>query len=198
MAFLFLEQLNQAVNAAIATSVGAGRLVLAAAQLQECRNQNNPHRNSWIPGMAAQNLQWAADPCQTQQEEVDQLIAQGAAEGNQVATQQLGAAPAPQLAESVDPVPNTDPAVPLSEFVVPEPGAQNPWSPVLPEEVMDMIIDLYEGEEPPEQMLLDNILDQMRYYLLWCPWGGPNLKNLKWHFKYKPKNSNWVGNWVPV
>lgn len=144
------------------------------------------------------NVKWAAqDPCQKEQEQVDNLIAQGAAGGNQQATMQLGAAPAPILAESRDPVPNTDPAVPLSEYVVPPPeGAQNQWSPIVPEEVLDMIVDNMEGEVADQEML-DEILDGMKKYLMWCPWGEPGRKNAKWNFKYKPINSTWVGNWIP-
>nr|UQT67962.1 NS2 [Phasianus chaphamaparvovirus] len=171
--------------------------MLAAAQLEACRQENNPYRSSWLPGMPAQNLKWIQDPCQKQQEEVENLIEQGAAAGNQEATMQLGGAPAPQLAESTDPVPNTDPAIPMMEYVVPEPGANNRWSPIVPSDVLEMIWEEYEGQEPPEQMLVDEILDQMKRYQLWCPWGEPGRKNQKWNFKYKPINSSWVGNWKP-
>nr|WPV87703.1 nonstructural protein 2 NS2 [Chaphamaparvovirus anseriform 7] len=197
MVFLFLDALAQAANAAIARSVGVGRLVLAAQQLAECRQNNNPFKQSWIPGAVSSNLQWAADPCQNEQEALDNLIQQGQPEGNQVATQQLGGAPAPQLAESTDPVGNTDPAIPANEFIVPAPGAQDSWSPILPEDALDAILMEYQEEEPPEEMLLDEILEGMRYYLLWCPWGGPGVKNLKWKFQYKPKNSSWINRWVP-
>ncbi|QRK03683.1 nonstructural protein 2, partial [Duck-associated chapparvovirus 1] len=192
------DALNQAVNAAVAASVGVGRLVLAAQQLQDCREQNNPHKSSWLPGMPAQNLQWATDPCQKEQEQVDNLMKQSAAEGNQVATQQLGGAPAPQLAEATDPVGNTDPAVPQSEYVVPVPGAQNSWSPILPEDALDAILMEYNEEGGPwDEEMVDDILDMMRYFLLWCPWGGPGRKNLKWRFQYNPANSDWAGRWIP-
>ena len=198
MVFFILELLNQAANAAIADNVGAGRLLLASQQLQECRVNNNPYKNSWFPGLAPNSLQWAPDPCAKEQEAVDNLMKQSAAEGNQVATQQLGGAPAPQLAVAVDPVPNTDPAIPMNEYVTPQPGAQNNWSPIVPEDVMEMILDQYpEDQEPPEDMMLDEILDGMYKYMLWCPWGEPGRKNAKWKFIYKPLNSNWVGNWVP-
>ena len=198
MVFLFLESLNQAANAAIAANVGAGRLLLASQQLRECREANNPYKNSWMPGLAPANLQWAPDPCAEQEEALQNLMKQGAAEGNQVATQQLGGAPAPQLAESTDPTPNTDPAIPMNEYVVPTQGAQNQWSPIVPEDVMDMILDNYpEDAEPPEEMMLDEILEHMLYYIMWCPWGQPGTKNAKWKLIYKPINSQWVGNWTP-
>nr|QMI57945.1 nucleoprotein [Wood duck chaphamaparvovirus] len=198
MAFLFLESLAAAANAAIANSVGAGRLLLAAQQLEQCRQNTNPWRQSWLPGMPAQNLQWAADPCQKEKEAMENLIDQGQPEGNQVATQQIGGAPAPQLADTMmDPVGNTDPAIPANEYVTPLPGAQNPWSPVLPEDAIEAILMEWEDQDPPEDMLLDELLDGMRYYLLWCPWGGPGTRNAKWRFAYKPVNSPWINKWSP-
>lgn len=195
MVCLLLDSLNQAVNATIASSVGAARLLLAAQQLQECREQNNPYRNSWLPGLASPKLQWAVDPCQKEQEAVDQLNEQGAAGGNQVATLQLGGAPAPQLAMSVDPVPNPDPAVPLSEYVVPEPnGPQNNWTPVEPEDIIEMIIQEM-GEQEINDADMEEILTSMRYVQMWCPWGGPGTHNLKW--KYQPKSSTWINKWCP-
>ncbi|UOH27030.1 nonstructural protein 2 [Chaphamaparvovirus galliform5] len=149
--------------------------------------------------MPAGNLMWAQDPCRAQQTEVDNLIEQGAAAGNQAATMQLGGAPAPILAQATDPVPNMDPAVPLNEFVTPEPGANNQWEPLLPDDILAMIVEEYEREhqEPPDVEMLDEILEGMKKYQLWCPWGEPGRKNAKWNFKYKPINSTWVGNWLP-
>ncbi|UOH27071.1 nonstructural protein 2 [Galliform chaphamaparvovirus 15] len=196
-----LELLNQAANAVTASSVGAGRLLLASQQLAECRQRADPRApmNSWMPGLHSQNLLWAPDPCQKEQDAVDQLQQQAAAGGNQVATQQLGGAPAPQLAEATDPVPNPDPAVPENEFAVPYPHTQNQWSPILPEDVVDMIVDHYRENDygPPDQDMLDEILEMMKIYHLWCPWGGPGVKNLKWRMKYQPPAHDWIGKWVP-
>lgn len=198
----FLDALNQAVNAVTAASVGAGRLILASAQLAACRAQQDPRgpMNSWMPGMIPQNLQWAPDPCQSEQEQVDLLQEQASAGGNQVATQQLGAAPAPQLAEATDPVPNTDPAIPVTEFTTPpSEGAQNQWAPLLPEDILEMIIEAYEEEQhnAPDVEMLDEILEQMKMYHLWCPWGGPGTQNMKWKMKYKPPLSSWINTWAP-
>ncbi len=113
---------------------------------------------------------------------VDNLMKQSAAEGNQVATQQLGAAPAPQLAIAVDPVPNTDPAIPMNEYVTPQPGAQNNWSPIVPEDVMEMILEIIEDQDPPEDMMLDQILDGMYKYMMMVSMGGTREKNAKWKF----------------
>nr|QMI57903.1 nucleoprotein [Chestnut teal chaphamaparvovirus] len=197
MVNLFLDALAKAANAAIAESVGVGRLVLAAQQLKECREKTNPYKESWLPGMPAQNIQWGADPCRTEQEQVDALIQQSAAKGNQVATQQMGGAPAPQLAETTDPVGNTDPAIPANEFVTPQQGAQDVWSPLLPEDALDVIMMHYEGDLEPVRDLIEEMEEDMKYYLLWCPWGEKGRKNAKWNFKYKPINSSWVGNWAP-
>nr|QMI57920.1 nucleoprotein [Chestnut teal chaphamaparvovirus] len=94
MVNLFLDALNQAVNAAIARSVDAGRQLLAAQQtLQACRDLNNPGKpgNTWIQGMRVQNAQWAPDPCQNEQQAVDQLMeADEGGGGDKVATQQQG------------------------------------------------------------------------------------------------------------
>nr|WPV87711.1 nonstructural protein 2 NS2 [Chaphamaparvovirus anseriform 9] len=193
MVCLILDALSQAVNAVIANSVEAGRILLASQQLAECRAQNNPYQNVWMPGLGIQNLQWAADPCQKEQEAVDQLQQQAAAAGNQVATQQLGGAPAPQLATSVDPTPNTDPAIPMNEYI-PAQGAQNAWSPLELNEIMEMIVQ-EAGDVEIDDMDLDEILNKMLYYKLWCPWGLPGTHNLKW--KYQPKNPKWISQWLP-
>nr|QMI57883.1 nucleoprotein [Chestnut teal chaphamaparvovirus] len=194
--YLFLDALNQTVNAVIAKSVGAGRLILAAQQLEECRSQNNPYQNSWLPGAVNQNLAWASDPCQNLQEEVDQLQKQAAAGGNKEATQQLGGAPAPQLAQAVDPVPSTDPAIPANEFEIPQEGANNQWSPVDPEEVVRMIVEEW-GDRPVPDEYMEDIEIMFFHVQLWCPWGGPSTRNLKWKFRYLPKNSAWMGRWLP-
>lgn len=196
LVYLILDALNAAANAVTAASVGAGRLILAAHQLQECMEKNNPYQNSWIQGLAPHNLQWAAHPCQDEMNQVQELQNQGAAGGNQVATMQLGAAPAPQLAQATDPVPNPDPAIPANEYVVPEQGANNQWSPIAPDEVLDMIIEAM-GDQPLEQNMADELMEGFKHVQLWCPWGGPRSRNLKWKFKYKPNDSSWIGKWCP-
>nr|QMI57929.1 nucleoprotein [Wood duck chaphamaparvovirus] len=195
-AFSVLDALNQAVNAVIAKSVGAGRLILAAQQLEECRNQNNPYKNSWLPGAISQNLAWAPDPCRDLQEEVDQLQEQAAAGGNQVVSMQLGGAPAPQLAAANDPVPSTDPAIPANEFEIPQEGANNQWEPLIPEDVLDMIIEEM-GDQPVQDEDMQDLELMFFHVQLWCPWGGPRSRNLKWSLKYQPKNSSWMGKWLP-
>lgn len=194
--YLFLDALNKAVNAVIAESVPAGRLILAAQQLEACRQKNNPYRDLWMPGLAPVRVAWAPDPCQKEQEEIQQLQNQGAAAGNQVATQQLGGAPAPQLASAQDPVPSTDPSIPANEYDIPMEGANNQWSPLIPEDVLDMIIDQM-GDQPIDQEMQDDLMEMFKYVKLWCPWGGPATWNLKWKFKYHPKNSDWMGKWKP-
>nr|QMI57962.1 nucleoprotein [Grey teal chaphamaparvovirus] len=202
MVCLILDILNQAANAAAAKSADAARQLLVAQQtLEACRNMNNPGLpgNSWMQGARMQQAMWQPDPCAAQQEAVDNLIEQGAAGGNQVATQGVGGAPAPQLATSEDPVPNLDPAIPASEFEIPDQGAQNMYLPLGEEGLEEMIWEEiwqqhlnFDAEE-----MIDEMMQAVRYFKLWCPWGGPGVKNLKWSFKYKPKNKAWINNWLP-
>nr|QMI57913.1 nucleoprotein [Chestnut teal chaphamaparvovirus] len=195
-----LDILNQAVNAVIAQNTDAGRQLLAAQQvLQACRDANNPGLpgNTWMQGARMQNQIWAADPCQAEQQAVDELMeAEEGGGGDKQAVQQQGGAPAPQLAHPMDPVPNMDPAVPVNEFVVPEPGAHNQWIPLTDEELRDLLFEALR-EHPVDPMEIENILNQKRVLHMWCPWGGPWVVNLKWAFKYHPKNSRWVSKWMP-
>nr|QMI57848.1 nucleoprotein [Chestnut teal chaphamaparvovirus] len=200
MVVLILERANQAVNAVIADNSQAARLLLAAQQLNECINRNDPRApgNSWLPGVVDSRNQWAPDPCAKEREAVESM--QEAIAGEKVAAlQNLGAAVAPQLAHPQDPIPNTDPAVPSSEFVVPDPGQNNPFNPLTEEEIMELIEQGMREplEEWDEHMrdLSNQISTVMRRLILWCPWGGPGMKNLKW--QYKPKNEDWLNKWVP-
>lgn len=208
MVVLILERSNQAVNAVIASNSQAARLLLAAQQLNECINRNDPRSpgNSWIPGMVDSKSQWAPDPCAKEREAVESI--QQAIAGEKVAAlQNLGAAVAPQLAHPQDPIPNTDPAVPSSEFVVPDPGQDNPLNPLTHQEIMELIEEGMREDpmEVPEDLLeewdrmVQNQMNQIstvtKRLILWCPWGGPGVKNLKW--EYKPKNIDWLNKWVP-
>nr|QMI57898.1 nucleoprotein [Chestnut teal chaphamaparvovirus] len=199
---LLLDILNQAVNAAAAKSADAARMLLTAQQtLEACRNMNNPGLpgNSWIQGARMQQAMWAPDPCAAEQEAVDTLMEQGAAGGNQVATQGVGGAPAPQLATDYDPVPNLDPAISASEFAVPDPGAVNRFLPLSEEDLLEILHDALRdrAEDMEWDEHIRNILEGRKKYLLWCPWGGPGVKDLKWTFKYRPKNHHWIGKYLP-
>lgn len=203
MGHLFLDALRQAADAVLASSADAARTVLAAQQaLEACRNQNNPGLpgNSWIQGMKAQNLVWAPDPCQQEQAALDNLNKQSAVEGNQEAIQGLGGAPAPQLATDWDPTPQTDPAIPESEYIVPEPGAASPFLPLTDEELRDLFFQAMKEIPLDQEMIeqfVDPIMSAVKYYHLWCPWGGPGVHQLKWKLKYKPNNQDWIGKWCP-
>nr|QMI57906.1 nucleoprotein [Chestnut teal chaphamaparvovirus] len=203
MVYLILERANRAVNAVIASNSQAARLLLAANQLNECilRNDQRAPGNSWLPGMTDLKNQWGPDPCAKEREAVESIQKEVA--GNQVpALQNLGAAPAPQLAHPADPTPNTDPAIPGSEFVVPDPGQNNPFQPLTHEEIMELI---EEGQRMAVEDLQEHLMEiqeQMnqiygvtKKLILWCPWGGPGVRNLRW--KYEPKNSDWLRKWVP-
>ncbi|QMI57838.1 nucleoprotein [Chestnut teal chaphamaparvovirus 3] len=150
-----------------------------------------------MQGMRTQNLNWAPDPCQKEQDAVNQLMeADEQGGGDRVATQQLGGAPAPQLAHPEDPVPNMDPAVPGNEFVTPDPGAHNQWMPMEAEDLLEMFFQALR-DDPIDPMEIEQILNPVRILHLWCPWGGPGVKDLKWSMHYHPKNSKWIGKWLP-
>lgn len=201
MVVLILEPITQAVNAVIAGNSAAARLLLASNQLNECILRNDPRApgNSWLPGMISQQNQWGPDPCAKEREAVESLQQQAA--GNQAAAlQNLGAAPAPQLAHPQDPVPSTDPAIPVSEYVAPDPGMNSPWDTPNQEEIVNMIVEEFLQQRAAELtdedlMEIESIFNVTRKLILWCPWGLPGVRNLKW--KYSPKNIDWLRKWVP-
>nr|QMI57787.1 nucleoprotein [Pacific black duck chaphamaparvovirus] len=191
-----LDRVQQAANAVIASSAPAARLALAAQQLAECQERNNP-RSLWLPGMVPQQAQWAPNPC-AEEENTLANLQQDASGGKVVPAGNLGAAVAPQLATSEDPTPSMDPAIPMSEFTAPEPGMNNMWAdPIDAPDLMDMIIANLPEPTDQEMQDLDEILHRARMYQLWCPWGGPGVHNLKWKMQYKPKNQEWIGKWLP-
>ncbi|QMI57782.1 nucleoprotein [Pacific black duck chaphamaparvovirus 1] len=203
MVCLILERANRAVNAVIASNSQAARLLLAANQLNDCilRNDQRSPGNSWLPGMVDLKNQWGPDPCAKEKEAVESLQKEIA--GNQVpALQNLGAAPAPQLAHPADPTPNTDPAIPGSEFVAPDPGQANPFNPMSFDEIMELIeqgqqelVDDFAAHLEEIAMQMDQIYGVTKKLILWCPWGGPGVRNLKWN--YKPNNASWLNKWAP-
>lgn len=191
-----LDRVQNAANAALVSSAAAARLGLAAQQLAECREKNNP-RSLWLPGMVPQQAQWAPDPCQEEENTLESLQ-RDAGGGKVVPAGNLGAAVAPQLATSQDPTPATDPAIPMSEFVAPAPGASNMWTDTMTvREFMEIIMQDLPSPTDEELMQLDEILNRVRVVHLWCPWGGPPVHNLKWKMEYKPKNQDWIGHWLP-
>lgn len=194
----FVERVQQAADAVLASSVGAARLALVAQQLADCRQANNP-RSQWLPGMVPQQAMWAADPCLPLENELASLQTEAAGE-KEVPAGNLGAAVAPQLATEGDPVPNMDPAIPAQEFTAGEPGASNRWAETWgPEDLLEMIIEEM-GDRPltsEEMEDLESILEMTQVVHLWCPWGGPGTKNLKWKMKYNPRNQGWLGKWAP-
>lgn len=192
----FAERVQQAANAFLASSVAAARLGEAAQQLADCRQANNP-RSQWLPGMVAQQAMWAPDPCAEEENALAKL--QEEAGGNQeVPAQNLGAAVAPQLAMEGDPTPNMDPAIPEQEFTVPEPGASNHWLEAMDtDEFIGGLLAHVRSPTDQEMEEIETIAEMVRVYRLWCPWGGPPVKNLKWKMKYRPKNIKWIGVWCP-
>nr|QMI57804.1 nucleoprotein [Pacific black duck chaphamaparvovirus] len=203
MVNLILERANRIANAAIAANSQAARLLLAAQQLDECIQRNDPRApgNSWLPGVVNPNNQWGPDPCGKERETLESM--QQSIAGEKVAAlQNLGAAVAPQLAHPQEPTPNTDPAVPASEYVVPDPGQDNPFMAMSHDEIMELIeqgaqqaIEDFQTHLAEIAEAMDTIYGATRKVILWCPWGGPPVRNLKW--QYKPKNDSWLNKWAP-
>lgn len=216
--FSSADPATQAANAVAAREAAAARFLLTSEQLAKCREENNPY-NHWFLG-PAQDVSWALDapdPCREQWiqatqaheelQKAEQNLSgsttgsiphvQAGQQSNAPTSQDLAAAPAPQLATSGDPVGITDPAIPVSEYTVPDPGMDSMWSPSSIEDVMMQIAEELDaqGMEVDRQILtsLDLIEDNMRTYARWWSWTPGRRAGIKW----KPKNQSWVGKWVP-
>ncbi|UOH27034.1 nonstructural protein 2 [Galliform chaphamaparvovirus 6] len=198
-----LELLNSAANAAFARSAAAARLVTASQQLQQCREDNNPWLTSpFGPPRAAM---WAPDPCWDQEKELaeatianQEAISQMQRSG-QPTQADLGSAPAPQLTDTLD-IANQDPAIPITELVVPSPDSQNTWSPDTVLEILDLIADEMEVESPGSTQredvmeVLETLYINIVVFLSWDSWGHPR-KGTK--IVYKPNNQDWINKWMP-
>lgn len=209
---IFVELVNIAANAAFVKQVEAARLLLTGNQLAECRQRTNPYLSGGLAGsIGNQRLMFAPDPCAQEAKDhaaalagattKDQPAAQLSQTSNAPTAQDLASAPAPQLATAYDPVGNTDPAIPESEFVVPSPGMQSLWSPSSIEEVMEKIWADMDWEELEEKMqiqvmeILDDLEENARRAKLWWCWGTPSPMPHK--LKFQPRNQSWVGKWAP-
>lgn len=203
--------MEAAANAVIASNAQAARQALLMQQLEKCREENNPYKQGFFPGMAPRQAMWAPDPCQHIVDQLDELAGQtvenqpaqaAGSRSNAPSAQDLAAAPAPQLSETfTDPVGNTDPAIPESEFQVPSPELNNMWS---PQEIEDTMVQIAEQIEKEEAMHVDQeiekLLELMRQKMMlarmWVAcWGSGEKWPLK--LKYKPKNQAWVGKLLP-
>lgn len=207
---ILVELVNIAANAAFVKQVEAARVLMTGNQLAKCREDNNPYKG-WLSGLGAQRTMFLPDPCAQEAKDhaealkgatVNDLPAQQAsANSNAPTAQDLAAAPAPQLSTAYDPVGNTDPAIPESEFEVPSPGMQSLWSPSSLEEIMEEIWDDMEWEKMQESMqvevmkILDEVEENARLARLWWCWGKPETHSHR--LKFLPPNGNWVGKWAP-
>nr|WNL54735.1 NP [Feline chaphamaparvovirus] len=187
--------------------------MMTANQLAECRENNNPY--NWM-GQPTRAAMFGPDPCITQarthweaQQEVDRLAGattedisavQVAQTNNAPTAQDLASAPAPQLATGYEPVGQTDPAIPLTEYQVPSPGMISLWSPMSVDSTIEMILDEIEWEtmeiEIREKVLviLEGLTANMILSRRWWCW-GKGAKPLK--LQFKPKNNDWIGRWSP-
>ncbi|QEJ80806.1 NP [Psittacara leucophthalmus chapparvovirus] len=201
----FTERVNLAANAAIVQQAAAARLLLASQNLAACREENNPYLPGRNPFGVPARLMWAADPCAEQEKElagatVAHADAVAAAQvSNAPTAQDLPSAPAPQLSDSWD-IAATNPVIPESEFVTPDPHLQNMWSPLSILDVMEMIAMELENQgestsssEIEEEMEL--IYENMRAFQSWWAWEKPKRKRRRYQFK--PKNEDWIGRWMP-
>ncbi|UOH27074.1 nonstructural protein 2 [Galliform chaphamaparvovirus 16] len=181
---------------------------MASQSLAECREQNNPYLpgNSGPFGPNLRQLMYAPDPCEEQEQELAgatqaHLDAVALAQKSAAPTiQDLQAAPAPQLSSSWD-INNTDPSIPISEFLVPAPSLESSWSPTDLDNIMAMIQDELEhiapGSTSDEEMIVE--LDRIRHnavlFLMWNPWNLKPYKRKK--YQYLPKNKKWIGSYLP-
>ena len=200
--------MNIAVNAVIAKQAAAARLALASQSLAECREQTNPYLpgNSGPFGPSRAQL-YGPDPCLEQEKEyaaatVEHQDAVALAQKSNAPTpQDLQSAPAPQLSSSWD-INDTDPGIPISEFLVPQPFLNNSWSPTDLDQIMADIAMELEAQAPGStsdsevEEHMDIIRHNMTCFLLWNPWDKPVRKRKK--FQYNPKNKDWIGRWLPA
>lgn len=201
--------MSEAANAVVAEQAESARQILVAQQLAKCREENNPYKNSWFPGMAPRSAMWAADPCADLEEQLRGATTENMAStsagsrSNAPNAQDLASAPAPQLSSTfTDPIGSTDPAIPESEFAVPSPALVSMWSPTSIEETMCKIAEQIEKDE---QMMVDQemarILDllekQLNLAKMWMSCWGSEAGRFPVNVKLKPKNQAWVGRLMP-
>lgn len=205
---MFAEVARSAANAVIAKQAAAARLLLVADQLAKCREENNPY--NWL-GQPTPQAMWGPDPCEELEREKANLenilageksLPQAAAQSasNAPNAENLAAAPAPQLATAYDPVGNTDPAIPESEFSDSGGSLQNVWSPITIDSLMEEIFGQVDWDQLEEEMqqavfmelgeIEDNVIQSRKWYA-WAP--GKKQKKLK----FMPDSLAWVGKWAP-
>lgn len=177
---------------------------MTTQQLQACREQNPAY--TWL-GTPTRQAMWGPDPCQAEVDAVrgatveDQAAQQAAQIAQAPTSQDLASAPAPQLSSSYDPVGNTDPAIPDSEGIIPNPDLTNLWSPMDVDDVLLRILEDAEMEGSEEWLLrmiwlLEDLEADLRATGKWTPWGSkPKAKWL--NIKLNPKNEKWVGKFQP-
>nr|WPD49026.1 MAG: nonstructural protein 2 [Protoparvovirus sp.] len=198
---IILERANRAVNAVIAQQAAAARMMMASQALQTCREQNNPY----LPGNSlfgpTLSTRWGPDPCLTQEKE---LAAATTAHEEAQATAQISAAPtpqsphaalAPQLSSTFDLGDELNPAVPVTEFITPDPSLNNMWSPKSIEDVMIAIAAEMEQQTGTiDEDELERLHKNVTILYSWIPQKGVHRKK---RYKFEPNNLNWIGVWVP-
>lgn len=210
--FLLPELVNIAANAAFVKQVEAARLLLVGNQLANCRERNNPY-NNWFQQPNPQAM-FGPDPCLYLEKKHQYLqnklsgattesipAVQQGQRSNAPTAQDLAAAPAPQLATGYDPIGNTDPAIPMEEFIVHSPGALSVWSPLSLDQAMEMIQMEIELEKQTQQIqiailnILEDIEGNAKLAKKWWCWGKAKYRKHNLHFN--PPNQTWIGKWNP-
>nr|WPD49023.1 MAG: nonstructural protein 2 [Protoparvovirus sp.] len=194
MYIIILERATRAVNAVIARQAQAARVLLAAQNLQQCREQNNPYApGNFLLGPSL-SQRWGPDPCLTQEKELAeaQLLA------SQIAGAPTPAAPhaavAPELSDSFDLNQNLDPSIPETEFITPDPCLNNMWSPDSIEQIMNEIWEEMEQQGGGSDQEMETLLQNITTLLLWVPKKG--IKRNK-KYQFHPNNQKWIGHWAP-
>nr|WDQ28117.1 nonstructural protein 2 [Bird parvovirus] len=177
-------------------------MLLAAQSLERCRQETNPFLPQNYPLGPPRNLMFLPDPCLTQEKELatatqeHQAAVQASQRSNAPTPAAQAAAPAPILSETFDSAAAYDPMVPETEYHPHSPALSNTWSPDTILEIMDMLAEQMEIENPQIQEQLGMIFDDLQNLTQWDCWGKPKHKKRKPYFLI-PKNDDWVGRWVP-
>nr|WPD49020.1 MAG: nonstructural protein 2 [Protoparvovirus sp.] len=195
-----LELANIAANAVIAKQAAEAKLLLTAQALTQCRQETNP----FLPGNTllgpSRAHMWAPDPCLQQEQDHAEASLALAQITNKPTQANIGAQPAPQLSDTLNPNIPADPLMMTPENVVQSPSLQSQWSPSSIENTMNEIWDQMMEIAPPEisdQEIME-VLGQIHHMIIivgaWLPHMGP-VTNLK--FTLDPKNKDWINHWAP-
>ncbi|QZW33716.1 nonstructural protein 2 [Psittacine chaphamaparvovirus 2] len=184
-------------------------MLMAAQALADCRRETNPYlpQNSGPFGPSRAQM-YGPDPCAEQEKELagattDHQAAAAAAQISAAPTSQdLSAAPAPQLSDTYSALSaDIDPAVPITENIVPSPALSNMWSPTTVLQVMDAIAEAMEAEAAANAWQNADTSEEMEIIYQNCMalmhWLPRAPARARARYKFQPKNDNWIGKFLP-